>query len=152
MFYNLKCLALWRLVVNVFILKNMVNYCFISEDNFDVCAKPICWETFLGQQFYKLTMVDFAVQSFLIFFVDLPRILIFGRCRGSNFCCSLMGTIEFGITKNVLDIVYSQAICWLAVFYAPLILAVTIVKSILLYFFRLFYVLYVIKNRIYLLI
>lgn len=28
----------------------------------DLCEKPICWETYVGQQLYKLTLVDFIVQ------------------------------------------------------------------------------------------
>ena len=26
------------------------------------CEKPLCWETYLGKQFYFLTLFDFVVQ------------------------------------------------------------------------------------------
>ncbi len=32
------------------------------DDKYGYCEKPICWETFVGQQFYKLTLVDLFVQ------------------------------------------------------------------------------------------
>jgi hypothetical protein len=53
------------------------------------------------------------------------------------------GRIEFNISKHVLDIVYTQAICWLALFYAPLISVVTVIKCIAIYLLRIFYVIYV---------
>ena len=33
------------------------------DEDFDVkCEKPLCWETYLGKQFYFLTLFDFVVQ------------------------------------------------------------------------------------------
>ena len=111
------------------------------------CEKPICWETSIGQELYKLTVMDLGVQAMIIFMVDLPRVLIFGRCS-SGYIGGKLGSIEFGISKNVLDLVYSQAICWIGIFYSPLIVAVTVVKSIILYYFRIFYVLYVSRSHL----
>ena len=51
-----------------------------------------------------------------------------------------MGRKQFDVPKHVLDIVYSQTICWLAVFYAPLFLLATVLKTIWLYVFRMFYI------------
>ena len=53
------------------------------------------------------------------------------------------GRIEFNVSKHVLDIVYTQAICWLALFYAPLISIVTVLKCIFIYALRIFFVIYV---------
>ncbi len=84
----------------------------------------------------------FFSQVGLVFFVDLPRVKLLGSC-GNDFIRVNVGTINFSVTKHVLDIVYSQTICWLAIFYSPLIVVVTLLKSFVLFYLRLFYVLYV---------
>ena len=56
--------------------------------------------------------------------------------------------IEFGVTKHALDVVYSQTICWLAIFYSPLIVVVTVIKSFIIFYVRLFYVLFVSRENI----
>ena len=33
-----------------------------ANENDQTCSKPICWETYVGEQLYKLTIVDFIVQ------------------------------------------------------------------------------------------
>lgn len=99
------------------------------------CRKPICWETYVGQELYKLTVTDLLVQTGLIFVVDVFRVKVVGR-----WLPDLLSNIQFNVSKHVLDIVYSQTICWLAVFFAPLILAVTVGKTLLLFLFRMFYV------------
>ena len=48
--------------------------------------------------------------------------------------------MEFDISKHLLDIVYSQTICWFALFFAPLISVVTVLKMFLMFYLRLFFV------------
>ena len=51
-----------------------------SNERFEgnLCDKPICWETYVGQQLYKLSLVDFIVQvhtyrkSKILFFNHMP--------------------------------------------------------------------------------
>lgn len=52
----------------------------------------------------------------------------------------MFGVIHFDVTKHVLDIVYSQTICWLGIFYAPLISLATMIKLLIVFFLRLFHV------------
>lgn len=73
--------------------------------------------------------------------VDFPRVRLLGGCTGNPFLSGTLGTITFDVTKHVLDIVYSQTICWLAMFYAPLIVVITLLKSFVIFYIRLFYVL-----------
>ena len=52
-----------------------------------LCEKSLCWETVLGQEFYQLTVLDFGVQIFLVFFWIVPKKLILGYgCCGGMLC------------------------------------------------------------------
>lgn len=82
---------------------------------------PQCWETFVGQQFYKLFIVDFVTHIFVTFFVNFPRALI---ARNMNNAFSRFIEMDFELSKHVLDVVYSQTICWLGTFYAPFLPAI----------------------------
>lgn len=82
---------------------------------------PQCWETFVGQQFYKLFIVDFVTHIFVTFFVNFPRALI---ARNMNNAFARFIEMDFELSKHVLDIVYSQTICWLGTFYAPFLPAI----------------------------
>ena len=46
--------------------KDLREYRYKSCTNLNVkdakCDRPICWETYVGQQFYILTIVDLLVQ------------------------------------------------------------------------------------------
>lgn len=98
------------------------------------CAQCVrCWETYVGQQFYKLVMLDFIVVCAVTFIVEFPRKLIGVTFDGK--LCQKIGEQEFQIPKNVLDVVYSQTLCWLGTFYSPLIAGITVMK-----FFIYFYV------------
>lgn len=78
-----------------------------------------CWETFVGQQFYKLLVVDFVTHVFVTFFINYPRAFLARHCN-TKFT-RFIGEQEFELSKHVLDIVYSQTICWLGTFYSPFI-------------------------------
>ena len=55
----------------------------------------------------------------------------------------MLGTIHFDMTKHVLDIVYSMTICWMALYFAPLISLVTLIKFVVIFYLRLYFVNYV---------
>ncbi|EEC05783.1 hypothetical protein IscW_ISCW003598 [Ixodes scapularis] len=95
-----------------------------------------CWETAVGQQIYKLTILDFLVSVALVFVLECPRKFLVTRfdCRLTR----LIGQQEFNIPNRVLDLVYSQTLCWLGTFYCPLLPAISIIKYFIIFYVQKF--------------
>ena len=51
----------------------------------------------------------------------------------------MLSNIEFNIPKHTLDIIYSQTICWMGLFFSPLISLITFVKLLVIFYLRLGY-------------
>ncbi|KAH0955462.1 hypothetical protein HN011_007808 [Eciton burchellii] len=98
--------------------------------------QPLCWETFVGQQFFKLYTTDLFTQFFMTFFINFPRSLIARHTE--NKVLRFIGEQEFDLPKHVLDIVYSQTICWLGCFFIPLLPMVAIAGTLLLFYIKRF--------------
>jgi transmembrane channel-like protein len=96
---------------------------------------PQCWETFVGQQFYKLFIVDFVTHIFVTFFVNFPRAMI---ARHMNNAFARFIEMDFELSKHVLDVVYSQTICWLGTFYAPFLPAIAAVLIFFMFYIKKF--------------
>lgn len=97
---------------------------------------PQCWETYVGQQFYKLFITDFVTHIFVTFFINFPRSLL-ARHMDTKFS-RFIGEQEFELSKHVLDIVYSQTICWLGSFYAPFLPAIAVLLNFLMFYIKKF--------------
>lgn len=97
------------------------------------CHTPPCWESYVGQQLYKLLILDHFSNITVTLLVNFPRMLI-----GKHIHCRLarwLGMQEFDLPKHVLDVVYCQTLCWFGSFYAPLLPAIATVL-----FFSTFYI------------
>lgn len=99
-------------------------------------ATPQCWETFIGQQFYKLLIVDFVTQIFVTFFVNFPRSM-FAKHSDRKFA-KLIGEQEFELPRHVLDVVYSQTICWLGCFYSPVLPGIAVILNFFMFYVKKF--------------
>ncbi|KAL5287444.1 TMC7 family protein [Megaselia abdita] len=99
-------------------------------------SKPQCWETYIGQQFYKLVITDFGSHIFVTFFVNFPRSL-FAKHMRTKFA-RLVGEQEFELSKHVLDVVYSQTLCWLGSFYSPFLPAISTVITFFMFYIKKF--------------
>ncbi|XP_064105571.1 transmembrane channel-like protein 7 isoform X3 [Macrobrachium nipponense] len=105
----------------------------------DECdSQPSCWETYVGQQLYKLSILDLLIMFLTTFFINLPRKFIGHKLLRRSRLGSIVGDIEFMIPKHVLDIVYGQTLCWLGMFYSPLLPAVTCVKLVFVFYIKYF--------------
>lgn len=93
-----------------------------------------CWETYVGQQLYKLVLIDMIVECGIILFCNIPRSLLYKHFKDKLKLIKMIGPQEFDLTQSVVDIVYSQNICWLGMMFSPLIPFMTFVK-ILIFFY-----------------
>ncbi|KAL7300687.1 hypothetical protein TKK_0006668 [Trichogramma kaykai] len=110
-----------------------------SKDNDDCnnSKKPLCWETFVGQQFMKLYMTDVVSQFFLTFTVNLIRASVARSTK--NKVIRYIGRQEFDLSKHVLDIVYLQTVCWLGTFFSPGLPLIAVIGSFLLFYTKKFF-------------
>uniref|UniRef100_A0A452HV51 Transmembrane channel-like protein n=1 Tax=Gopherus agassizii TaxID=38772 RepID=A0A452HV51_9SAUR len=88
-----------------------------------------CWESLVGQDIYRLIVIDFIFCLLASFFGEFVR-----RIIGTK-CCKKLGVPEFDIARNVLDLIYTQTLAWIGIFFAPLMPAMQIIS-----FFIIFYV------------
>ncbi|XP_055705187.1 transmembrane channel-like protein 7 [Phlebotomus papatasi] len=107
----------------------------------DVCynanrGTPQCWETFVGQQLYKLFIIDFVTHIFVTFFINFPRALIAQHVNTK--LARFVGEQEFELSKHVLDIIYSQTLCWLGSFYAPFLPGIAFCLNFLMFYIKKF--------------
>ena len=102
----------------------------------DGCQKNACWETVVGQMCWRLMLTDFAALTGLNLFVYFPlRVLI------DHFPVAWMQTVflqEFEIPRHVLDVVYNQSLCWLGVFFSPLLPGVAALICFLFFYLKRF--------------
>eukprot|EP00795_Rhopilema_esculentum_P009085 gene9085-16739_t len=95
-----------------------------------------CWENSIGAQMYNLIWIDLFVVVFITIFAETSRkyVSLYLNCG-----CNLgekIGQQEFQIPKNVLDLVYGQALIWIGTFFAPLIPAIGVLKLILVFYVK----------------
>ncbi|XP_069124755.1 transmembrane channel-like protein 7 isoform X3 [Argopecten irradians] len=101
----------------------------------DTCTAITCWETYVGQTFYKLAVMDLLIHTVVILGVEGPRMLLTTKCD-SKFLKKI-GPAVFDIPKSVLALVYSQMLNWIGLLYCPMITSMTVIS-----FFVVFYLKY----------
>ncbi|NXG58359.1 TMC5 protein, partial [Hemiprocne comata] len=87
-----------------------------------------CWETLVGQDIYRLVLVDFIFCLLGSLFGEFLR-----RIIGTTVCVNL-GLPEFDIGRNVLDLIYAQTLTWIGILFSPVLPGIqTISFSIVLF-------------------
>ncbi|XP_043923860.1 transmembrane channel-like protein 3 [Protopterus annectens] len=98
-----------------------------------------CWETYVGQEMLKLSIIDmiFTVASILL--IDFFRGL-FVRFLSDCWCWDLETKFpeygEFKIAENVLHLIYNQGMIWMGAFFSPCLPACNVFKLIGLMYLR----------------
>ncbi|NXT46014.1 TMC7 protein, partial [Pluvianellus socialis] len=122
--------------VLLFSLWSQISYC--DTDKCKACGYNYelypCWESEVGQEMYKLMIFDFIIILAVTLFVDFPRKLLVTHCscKPVQWC----GLQEFGISDNVLEIIYGQTICWIGTFFSPLLPAIATIKYFIIFYIK----------------
>ncbi|XP_069820363.1 transmembrane channel-like protein 2-B isoform X2 [Dendropsophus ebraccatus] len=101
-----------------------------SIDPADVPRGP-CWESNVGLEFVKLTVSDTQMTFIMILVGDFGRAVIV-RFLNNCWCWDLESGFpsyaEFGISDNVLGLIFNQGMIWMGTFYAPGLIVINILR------------------------
>ncbi|XP_053655423.1 transmembrane channel-like protein 7 isoform X2 [Cherax quadricarinatus] len=97
-----------------------------------------CWETSLGEEFYRLLIIDFFVVvimqlATLIFFVATQKQITKGKIHHY--------LLEFDISRNTLHLIYNQTLLWAGLFFCPLTPVIVLLKITIMFYIQKFSVL-----------
>ncbi|KAF7656021.1 hypothetical protein LDENG_00047370 [Lucifuga dentata] len=99
-----------------------------------------CWENQFGREMYKLFVFNFLATFCNTFFFNYPRKLLQERYPSSHLA-QLSGKQRFLIPFNVLDLVHSQTVSWVGVYYCPLLPLIGTVTLVATFYIKKFVVL-----------
>ncbi|XP_010191917.1 PREDICTED: transmembrane channel-like protein 7 [Mesitornis unicolor] len=122
--------------VLLFSLWSQISYC--DTDKCKACGYNYelypCWESEVGKEMYKLLIFDFIIILAVTLFLDFPRklLVIHCSCKLVQWC----GLQEFGISDNVLEIIYGQTICWIGTFFSPILPAIATIKYFIIFYIK----------------
>uniref|UniRef100_A0A670Y542 Transmembrane channel-like protein n=1 Tax=Pseudonaja textilis TaxID=8673 RepID=A0A670Y542_PSETE len=120
--------AISRNLILKMVILGLLSYRWLS---WKVTSSEIqCWETFVGQELYRLMIMDLIFILLDVIFGELIwRIILEKKLQSKQ-------RPEFDIARNVLDLIYGQTLTWLGVFFAPLLPVVQILKLLLLFYVK----------------
>ncbi|NXX77985.1 TMC5 protein, partial [Urocolius indicus] len=98
--------------------------------NIVAVSESQCWETLIGQDIYRLVLVDFIFCLLGSFFGEFLR-----RIVGTTVCVSL-GLPEFDIGRNVLDLIYAQTLTWIGILFSPLLPAIQMISFSIVFYVK----------------
>ncbi|XP_032066203.1 transmembrane channel-like protein 6 isoform X1 [Thamnophis elegans] len=121
-------IAISRNLILKMVILGLLSYHWLS---WKVTSSEIqCWETFVGQELYRLMVMDLIFILLDVIFGELIwRIILEKKLQSKQ-------RPEFDIARNVLDLIYGQTLTWLGVFFAPLLPVVQILKLLLLFYVK----------------
>ncbi|XP_077986223.1 transmembrane channel-like protein 3 [Glandiceps talaboti] len=117
------------------LIRNITNV----EDQLKMLGPDDCWETVVGQEFFKLVFFDLVAVVLGTLCGDFLRAV---SVRYLNYCCcwdlemKFPEYPEFKIAENVLHLVYNQGMVWMGCFFSPCLAAFNVLKLVITLYIR----------------
>lgn len=116
------------LIRNIFLKISVVGIlCYYWLNNVALSGEE-CWETLIGQDIYRLLLMDFVFSLADSFLGEFLR-----RIIGMQLITSL-GLPEFDIARNVLELIYAQTLVWIGIFFCPLLPLIQMIMLFIMFY------------------
>ncbi|XP_069692484.1 transmembrane channel-like protein 7 isoform X2 [Periplaneta americana] len=89
-----------------------------------------CWETSLGQEIYRLVIIDFLLA------VVGTSVAEFIRYRIYKSIWKKIGVPEFDIARNTLNLIYNQTLFFVGFYFSPLLAFIIILKMFITFYIK----------------
>uniref|UniRef100_A0A8C4LUK5 Transmembrane channel-like protein n=1 Tax=Equus asinus asinus TaxID=83772 RepID=A0A8C4LUK5_EQUAS len=118
------------LIRNIFLKISIIGILCYYWLNIVALAGEECWETFVGQEIYRLLLMDFVFSLADSFLGEFLR-----RIIGMRVFTSL-GLQEFDIARNVLELIYAQTLVWIGTFFCPLLPFIQMITLFIMFYVK----------------
>ncbi|TMS23978.1 Transmembrane channel-like protein 7 [Larimichthys crocea] len=112
-------LYLLRFILNLIVL-SLLGGAFSLIYFATKTSQSKCMENRFGREMYKLCIFNFLATFCNAFLLNYPRKLVQEKFP-TSLLARVLGKQRFLIPFNVLDLVYSQTVSWVGVYYCPLL-------------------------------
>ncbi|XP_067006643.2 transmembrane channel-like protein 5 isoform X1 [Anabrus simplex] len=89
-----------------------------------------CWETSLGQEVYRLVLMDFLIAIVGTSLSELVRRRIYETLWKG------IGVPEFDIARNTLNLIYNQTLFFVGFFFSPLLSFIIVIKMFITFYIK----------------
>uniref|UniRef100_A0A8D2DUJ3 Transmembrane channel-like protein n=1 Tax=Sciurus vulgaris TaxID=55149 RepID=A0A8D2DUJ3_SCIVU len=118
------------LIRNIFLKISIIGILCYYWLNIVALSGEECWETLIGQEIYRLLLMDFVFSLADSFLGEFLR-----RIIGKRFITSL-GLQEFDIARNVLELIYAQTLVWIGMFFCPLLPFIQMITLFIMFYVK----------------
>ncbi|KAL6443839.1 hypothetical protein ACFW04_001709 [Cataglyphis niger] len=88
-----------------------------------------CWQTELGEEIYRLIVLDFIASIFGIC-LQFTRSILYKKLSMK------IGRLEFDIARNTLNLIYNQTLFWMSFYFSPLMSLIIVIKLIFTFYIK----------------
>ncbi|XP_055994891.1 transmembrane channel-like protein 5 [Sorex fumeus] len=117
------------LIRNIFLKMSIIGILCYYWLNVVALSGQECWETLIGQEIYRLLLMDF------VFSVADSLLGEFLRRIIGTYIVSL-GSQEFDIARNVLELIYEQTLVWAGTFFCPLLPFIQMINLFIMFYVK----------------
>uniref|UniRef100_G3SUK9 Transmembrane channel-like protein n=1 Tax=Loxodonta africana TaxID=9785 RepID=G3SUK9_LOXAF len=118
------------LIRNIFLKISIIGILCYYWLNVVALSGEECWETLIGQEIYRLLLMDFVFSLADSFLGEFLRKII-----GMKLITSL-GLQEFDIARNVLELIYAQTLVWIGIFFCPLLPFIQMIALFIMFYVK----------------